>query len=77
MRRREGIGFGAVYTGWEGGWGGGDPRWRIILDPYVFCFRFICKELYLSLELGSSSLHVNSPFQSFTFPYLQVRNYKK
>ena len=34
MSRREGIGFGTVYM--ATGEGGGDPRWRIILDPYVF-----------------------------------------
>ena len=29
-----------------------DPRERIILAPYVFCFRFTCKGLYLFLEAG-------------------------
>ena len=35
-------------------WREKDPRRRIILAPYVFCFWFTCKGLYFSLALGSS-----------------------
>ena len=61
MRRGEGIGFGAVYMATGGGGGetlDGGSSWIHMFS-----------ELYLSLELGSSSLHVNSHFQPPTKLY--------
>ena len=63
MRRGEGIGFGAVYVATGVGGGGGQTLDSGSSQIHMF------SELYLSLELGSSSLHVSSHFQPPTKLY--------
>ena len=55
MRKGEGIDFGAVYVAT------GVGEWGETLDGGSSLIHMF-SELYLSLELGSSSLHVNRHF---------------